>query len=103
MVLLLHCARRAPEGGSSAAALSRCKLARLKARASTLDARTRESCTANYFCRETLSQIPAPEARQKVAPGERSEPWVRIFDNGEPRQGRKRLFGTILHKLRGSV
>jgi hypothetical protein len=56
------------------------------------------------FSRETLSQIQAPEARQKIAPDERSESGVRIFDKKEPRQGRKILFGNdFLSPFQGSI
>jgi len=55
------------------------------------------------FCRETLSQIPAPEARQKIAPGERSEAGVRIFDKKSPCGGEKAYSAMISVALSAAI
>ena len=55
----------------------------------------------NSFCRETLSQIPAPEGRQKIAPGERSQPGVRIFDKKSPGRGERDYSAMISVALSG--
>ena len=45
----------------------------------------------------------AAERRQKIAPGERSEPGDTMFGNKEPRQGRKTLFAICSVALSGLI